>query len=356
MHLGMKRRLVFLAALSSALAVGWCAASDAPADRGMPGDPNAFELHRGEAGMVSVHLLGGALEDDFGRAQTAMPERGAVHGRVVDEDGKAVPDVLVVGGEGLTVLSDVLHGRDGAWTDEDGRFTVKAFVDDEVLLVAAHHEYGMSRVARTWVGADVELTLEPFAWVEGFVREGASPSEARVLVQNDDLTVSYLDHTDAHGHYMVGPVPPGTYRVRAHDQASRDVVVAFPWVDVEVRPGVRTTQDIIEVDPGSVTVDTRRTPGMRAATVSVSLFGGRQRISTEEQYRHLLEHAADGGAHTLSTIGSREEVVVFRGVPAGHYTACAEWNLGETGMEVGCQEVTVGDNPTPRVDLRLHAG
>lgn len=344
------RRLALLVTLSS-LAVGsWIVGDTQPADPG--GASTQWEIERSDQGEVGVNLRGGPVgyESGTGRAKRAAAT-GVVRGQVFDAQGIPASNIIVLGGTAPTVLGDVLGGSDAAYTDDEGRFELA--LDDGASVVALHLEGGMSRVVTAEADAQVRLALEPFAWVEGFVREHASPSEARVILQSTDRPFSFATQTDASGHYTAGPLPPGTYRVETYDESAANGVVAFPSPLIEVMPGLTTTQDILETDPGTVRVDYRRTDGLRIATVSVALFEGQRTIDSDERYvAAFREHK---GVYGTSTIGQHDEYTTFRGVPDGVYTACARSNLGEQGMHVSCESVTVGDGVSD-VDLKLYAG
>lgn len=346
----MRRLALFLTL--SCLAVGSWALGETRSTDPID-DPQKLEIERSKQGWVVVNLRGGptGYEEPTDAAALA-PATTVAQGRVADASGSPVEGVVVVGGDRLAVFSDGLTGRDAARTDADGRFELA--LDEDAWLVAVHLEHGMSRVTRANEGQDVELTLEPFTWIEGFVREHASPSEARVIVQSPDRAFSFVSETDASGHYTIGPLPPGAYRVEAYDQGSANGIVAFPSPRVEAVPGRTTTQDILETDPGSVRVDYRRTDGMRIATVSVALFEGERTVNSDARYVELFQGRE--GVYGASTIGQHDEYTVFRGIPEGTYTACARSNLGEGGMHVSCEPVTVHRDRTSDVDLQLHAG
>ncbi len=348
---GAMRRLALFLTLSC-LAIGsWAFGETRSAD---PVDEaQTLEIERSKQGWVVVNLRGGPTGyEEPSDAPALAPATTLARGRVADANGNPVEGVVVVGGDRLAVLTDGLTGRDAARTDENGRFELS--LDQDALLVAVHLEHGMSRVTRASEGQDVELTLEPFTWVEGFVREHDSPSEAMVILHSPDHAFTFVSRTDASGHYTLGPLPPGAYRVEAYDQGSTNGIVAFPSPRVEAVPGRTTTQDILENDPGTVRVDYRRTDSMRIATVSVALFEGERTVDTDARYVELFQRRE--GVYGASTIGQHDEYTVFRGVPEGTYTACARSNLGEQGMHVSCEPVTVHRDRVNDVDLKLYAG
>lgn len=354
----MNRQRVLLAALFAAAAGSWFGARQAPTVRGTAESPSAFEISRYNDAIVYVHLHGGAVEFEAGVGlgeKTSVPTTGEVHGRVLDPGGKPIPGVLVVGGDGLVSLHDSLRARDGAWTDEQGHFSMKTCGGREVSLVAMHHERGMSRAPRVPVGREVDLTLEPFTWIEGVVREGPDPVEARVTAQTDDMAVTVSGHTDASGHYKFGPLPPGTYDVRVRNN-DPDEVIAFPVETLELRPGTTTEYSPTESDPGSVYVEFHRTPGLRVAVIGIALFEGPGPVSADAEYEAIVQGEDGRTFDGPSGLGPSHPRKLFRGLPPGMYTACARLNLGDNDMHVICESVAVDGTRPAEVNFELAAG
>lgn len=344
----MKARLVLIAALS-ALAIGsWATHRKTPSPQGSADAPTPFELTRMGDDRVSMHLHGGTVERPQPRKPSAE-RTGLVRGRVVDGQGQPVSDVVVIGGDLLGVMYDVMGGRGGALTDADGRFSLDTFVRQEATVLAAHHEYGMSRAVITRAGEEVELRLEPFARLEGFVRTGDDAVECNVVATSSSHgTVIYNTQTDASGHYALGPLPPGDYEVLAFWPQDVEGTIVFPRPTVELAPGVTTTQNL-ESGPGSLRVEYHRPPGFPVSDAAVRLFEGRPNVKTHAQFERVTEFAH-------STIRSREDATTFHGVPYGTYTACARSNMGEEGMHVECEPVEIRGPEAAVVDLSLHAG
>lgn len=353
----MKRRWVLLLAFSTAAVVSWLVPTQEPGSRGTGRAPAAFEVSRYNDALVYVHLHGGEVEFEAGanlHAETGLAAPGVVHGRVVDHNGDAVSGAIVVGGGGLVAVRDSLRARDGARTDSEGRFSVNAY-EDRVSLVAMDHERGMSQALQVPVGGDVELSLEPFTWIEGFIGEGEEPVLAQVTVQTEDMAVTYVGQTDALGRYEIGPIPAGAYQVHARDD-DPDTVIAFDVADVELRAGTITTHNVIESDPGSVRVEFVRPSELRVAVVGVTLFEGPEPVHTDHAYEAILRGEVDRANFGTTSLGPANPRKVFRGLPGGSYTACARLNLGDTGMHISCEPVTVGGTDTQEVILELAAG
>ena len=353
----MTRRWILLVALFVAASVAWFLPRDAPPQRGSSKSPAAFELSRYNDARVAVHLRGGPVEFEGGKnfgADTGKPTTGTVHGRVLDRDGKPVANVIVLGGSNLLEFGESLIADAGVRTDEEGRFTLKTYAD-EVTVVALDHARGMSPAPRVKVGAGVDLSLEPFTWIEGFVREGNAPVEGRVWVETSDLTTTYIGRTDASGHYMMGPLPPGTYAVRAHND-DPDVVIALPTITVELDPGTTTTQSMIESDPGLVSVEFHRPPGIRTIDPSVTLLEGDAPVRTHTELEAILRGEVKRNVYGTTTVGGKHPRKVFRGIPLGRYSACAQFNLGDEGFHVSCQAVDATEVGAGHVDIRLRAG
>jgi len=347
----MKTRTAWLVVLF-ALGV-WLASVRDPSPVGTADDPTPFELTRIADDRVALNLHGGSVEGLEAPERPVAESTGHVRGRVVDSEGQPVSDVVVLGGARISVMGEVAFGRGGDRTNEDGEFSVETFAPLETMLVAAHHTHGMSALTPATVGGEVELRLQPFAWVEGVVGLESAGVQSRVGLSSTQGSTSYTGHTDASGHYRLGPVPPGEYTLWAFWPEGIEGAVAFPKSRVQVVAGT-TTQNITASGPGSVEVKYERTPGLPVSDAAVALFEGRPLVKTNDQF---LEPPLPPETFVVrSSISWRDDDAVFLAVPFGTYTACARSNLGDEGLHVECEVIEVRDEETVVVDLSLRAG
>ena len=350
----MNARAILIAALFT-LAVGsWITSQIVRSPRGTADTPTPFEISRARPDQALVHLHGGTIDLTSTSERPPLERTGLVRGRVLDTDGEPIADAVVVGGRGLGVLGDVLHGEAAARTDDDGRFSIETFAQPETTLVAMHHEGGMSPLSTTMAGEQVELRLQPFARLDGFVRDGNNPVWSHVNVTSADRRFSFVAETDVSGHYGAGPLPPGDYNVSVFWATNPADTVAFSKPSAHVEAGSTASVDIIETDPGSLELAYHRTPGMPVSDAAISVFAGKAAVKTDEQFERLNEDSTRLIART--SIGDDESREVVRGIPLGTVTVCARSNLGDEGMHIQCEQVDLEDDTTVAVDLSLNAG
>jgi protocatechuate 3,4-dioxygenase beta subunit len=155
-----------------------------------------------------------------------------VAGRVVDEHERPASDARVyVGSKSET-------------TDAAGRFAVRGLAPDTYDLFASTDRAATSSrkltIARH-ARVEVELALRP-SWISGVVVDphGQPIEDARVMARNDDAFGISTTHTDAHGRFELGGMPPGDYDVearradRAHDNDRAVLRVASGARDVHI--------------------------------------------------------------------------------------------------------------------------
>ena len=347
------RLAVFLAAVCFSFpACGSPSVGAAP--QGTAAAPTPFEVTQTRPDHVLVHLRGGIVPDAQGSERPPLERTGLVRGRVVDADGQPVAGAVVVGARDLVVLSDVLGADAGARTDADGSFSIDTYESTETSLVALHHDGGMSSMARSMAGQTVELRLEPFAWIEGSVRNGADPVRTHLKALSVDAHFGFVGETDASGHYKVGPVPPGDYGVSVFWAKDQDGVVAFPEPQVRAQAGRVVVGDVVETEPGSVEVAFHRTPGMPVSDAAIAVFDGKPVVNNDEQFTRL--RGEPGRVLVETSIRWKHDGALLQGLPNRVLTVCARSNLGDAGMHVGCDEVDLRTRNSASIDLSLRAG
>ena len=159
------------------------------------------------------------LEDDTLVEVDLDVRRGlALHGQVIDPEGRGVADVSVDGWS--TESSAQAH----AWSDEDGAFALEGLPDEPILVEAGGFGTPWRRHSVRDVrpgGEEVELRLERGAEIRGRVIDGRSgePSEAVVLlvplVSEADYGGWTKTFAGSDGGFSMDGLTPGTWDVVA---------------------------------------------------------------------------------------------------------------------------------------------
>lgn len=226
-----------------------------PVAQGLPGAISTpFEVTRLGPDRVAVELRGGPSDRELSQRTPTEPT-GHVRGTVLDGRGQPVAGAVVVGGEHITIWYGVaFEARDGAVTDDEGRFSLRTYEHTDARLVAIHHELGMSAVQLGPPGTDAELQLQPFTWIDGDVTNLHPSVSAHVTASSIDRPspVYLLTKTDTHGHYRLGPVPPGKYAMNATTAfVEAEFVSTYPTAPLVVRPGVPVEHTFVESEVGA---------------------------------------------------------------------------------------------------------
>jgi len=158
----------------------------------------------------------GVQRVDFG-----LREGKGLTGFVRDPHGKAVAGAqLVLGlpGQYVSVQNGQVdaHGSLLLTTGPQGQYRLPPQVDPCTLVVV--HERGYVEVDLSRVGKSGDITLAPWARVEGEFRIGVRPGSnerMRILKDRSSTQAAYVHHellatTDAQGQFVFGRVPPGS--------------------------------------------------------------------------------------------------------------------------------------------------
>ncbi len=136
-------------------------------------------------------------------------------GLVVDASGAPAPDARVTVGTNVAVQRSAITGP-------DGRFTIAGLGSRRYGVAATRSDTAAEAIEvdlATTDRATVRLTLAPGAIAGVVVDERGEPvAEARVRATpgGRGLVLSFgEDITDPHGRFEIGPLLPGTYRLRA---------------------------------------------------------------------------------------------------------------------------------------------
>ncbi|HEX2677452.1 MAG TPA: carboxypeptidase regulatory-like domain-containing protein, partial [Polyangiales bacterium] len=151
-------------------------------------------------------------------------ERGAaLHGRVLDDRGKGVPDVWVSAqaeepAERPSPARRVL-------SDDTGSFAIEALSSSAALVVRAEQPYGSSAVLHgVRSGQTVTLSLPALGELRGVVSDASGQPVPRFSVQVQHVATGQLralDVNDVSGRFRIGGVITGSLEVVASDAAGR---------------------------------------------------------------------------------------------------------------------------------------
>ncbi len=134
----------------------------------------------------------------------------SIRGRVIDAEGKPVPDAIVTASYRDTLqrpYAAVTASR--VRTESDGTFVLGPLDRRNFSVLAMKSDVGAALIGNQMPGAYVELALAPGAKLRGKITDGESgePVVGATVVLRD-WTMYLSVATDAKGEYQFGPVPP----------------------------------------------------------------------------------------------------------------------------------------------------
>jgi len=324
----------------------------------VPG-PSRFEITKLREGLVALNTTGGKsnLTSPAFVPHEPQPIVGHIEGRVVDADGRPIPNAVVLGGRALSVLfSDSITAQAGVYSDSDGRYSLPVYQADELLLIAAHHEHGMSALAQTSTrGPDAELQIEPFAWLTGTVKEGDEPVPARVMLRHSKAPrARFSGQTEEDGTYRIGPVPPGDYIVDANTlMDDPGNATLFQEATASVVAGRSSTHDVIGLDGAMIVLESTLPEDLDIKWVQLAVFRGKYdpEAIVMDRDNPLPGRDASAGWLLRGGVDSHDGDASFQGLEAGTYTACISVTPSDGDESVDCSVVELGEKAMEVVEL-----
>ena len=290
-------------------------------------------------------------------AEDTKPIVAHIDGKVVDANGRPIANAVVLGGRSLSMMfAGSITTQAGVYTGDDGKFSLPVYQSDDVLLMAAHHEHGMSVIAEeSSAGADVELRLEPFGWLVGSVKEGSEPVPARVILLSDDHDKArFAAKTEEDGSYRIGPVPPGDYTVGASTMM-RDPgnLTRFPETGASIVPGRSVEHDVVALDESMIVLESTLPEELDIKWVTLAAFEGEFEASEVKFDRKDPFPGKDATAGWVLRGGkdSHDGDVSFQGLEPGTYTACIAVTPNEGEDTVDCKVIELGEKAMEVVEL-----
>jgi protocatechuate 3,4-dioxygenase beta subunit len=203
---------------------------------------------------------------------TAWAQSAAVEGIATNSlTGAPLPRVHVI----LRDPGDTAAIQYGALTTEDGKFSIQSIKPGTYAVTGSRMGFVMASGARLTLSlkaedrnGDLRVKLTPVGAISGRVRdsEGNPLEGAAVIVEGSSVRNEFI--TDEKGHFRIGGLAPGKYRVRArHESVFKRAIYMRPEIradgSAEVHnattyyPGVLTAKQAekVEVRPGEETSD-----------------------------------------------------------------------------------------------------
>jgi RNA polymerase sigma factor (sigma-70 family) len=217
----------------------------------------AFAFTAGVGTYVVRHVKARSSARVATIASPAVAEGAAdsVNGILKTPDGRPLPDAevyLSTASATVPIYSapppEVAATRTGA----DGRFSFPLDAENRAVIVVSEKGYGQATVAE--LAARAELTLQPWARVEGTLREGSTPLAeqtihlsrthfgSKIEKQSFRTVHDTTTKTDAAGHYIFPRVAPGDAWISWRTDRGGKYDVQTRYFDI--RPGQSLIADI----------------------------------------------------------------------------------------------------------------
>lgn len=317
-----------------------------------------FEITRLREDRVALATTGGKSNLSSPLAGEE-PKRIVAHidGTVVDADGRPVANAVVLGGRALSMMfAGSITAQAGVYSGDDGRFSLPVYQTDDLLLMAAHHEHGMSVVTKSSsAGTDVELRVESFAWLVGSVKEGSEAVPARVFLRSEDHdTARFAGKTEDDGSYRIGPVPPGDYTVGASTMMDDPGnLTRFPEMDVSLVAGRSVQHDVVALDESMIVLEATLPEELDIKWITLAAFEGAFETSEVKFDREDPFPGKDATAGWVlrGGVDSHDGDVSFQGLKPGTYTACISVTPLEGEETLDCTVVELGEKAMEVVEL-----
>lgn len=209
---------------------------------------------------------------------------------------------------------------------------------------------GASASAVAVADAEGSSTIEgTVALNEGqLVRVAAFPKERGQRMFSSDV--------DAHGHYRLGPLPPGDYELMVMSAFGQEGKVDnFPNAAVSAVANESVRSDFAQPGTGILLVRFPETKAPGTLVTSVIVFDGlQQNISMDRM--HELRRSMTGRTRSRNTISADNPTTTFNGLARGPYTACAVVNVGGDDLHASCAIAEVTDSGPAEVSLGVGLG
>ena len=235
----------------------------------------------------------------------------------------------------------------GALTTEDGKFSIQSIKPGTYVVTGSRMGFAMARGARLTLrlkaedrNGDLRLQLTPTGAISGRVMDAEGEPLEGASVTVDGSSVRNEFTTDQDGHFRIGGLAPGKYRVRTrHESFYTPIISVRPEIradgSVEVHnattyyPGVLTAKQAgkVEVKPGEETSDIDiRLVGVPFVRVSGKALG--MRPGAKQPFADVRMPDSCCPGVQLNSEGRFE----IWGLDPGKYTVSARWE-GTEGVE-----------------------
>ncbi len=314
-----------------------------------------FELTRLGPNHVVVDVRGGKSKAT-GSSQD-LPVIGHVEGVVLSADGRPIANAVVLGGRSLSMkFGTEIGSQAGVFSGQHGRFALPVHQATTIGLFAAHHQHGMSAASLTSTGSgDVELRLEPFAWIEGTVREGDAGIPAQVMLWGSKTPLlAFGGPTDDDGTYRLGPLPPGHYTTMTFT-SPRDpgTITRFPEFGVRLRPNHALHRDMQAAEGQMLVLESTLPGDLDVASIQLGVFTGRRDIGSLEAFKALASASSRREYQGIQRAGvdSHGGDASFTGLEPGTYTGCLGVSVTGGVDRFACRTVELDKDELKVIDF-----
>jgi RNA polymerase sigma factor (sigma-70 family) len=227
-------------------------------------------------------------------------------------------------------------------TAANGQFKLKKPLLPRNLII--FHEAGWAVVPVTAGPQKADVTLSPWARIEGTLAIGNQPASGRQIILNnleqdfaDALYIYYIANCDDEGRFVFDKLPPGTFKLscRAVGSGKWDVstmqtsvtVTAGETKTVEMAAGGRTVAAQLQAPPGLAAINWSNALATLSTDVQVPPEPSRNDFITEEaheaaHFRYAHDPAVLAALEKQKTFAGSvgpEGMAVFEQVPPGDY-------------------------------------
>ena len=357
------------------------------------GGYGAFELPEVAPGSYQVTIRGAQFADttvpnvkiepgqttDLGLIQVKAGR--TVTGRVLDEDGRPVPDSAVVLarhlmstgtslmselGDGLEEQMGLRRTRSGA----DGSFHIEGAGSEQQVLVAELESLGRSTPLTIPAGdqsASFDLVLHGFGSLTGVISSGGLPAKGAFVSASakGELNQSILVNAGDDGRYLIAKLPAGEYRLSATVVSGSLGGGKSEAIITTVRVGEQAQADIdIAVGHVELTVQVQGMHGAAINAAQILLIKGKVEIRLASELNKLA--ASSGGGITGGFWMPAKPTIIKELVP-GEYSLCVvpiggdmndpifvqKLQKNRLSLKVYCSQLALAASPEKQTHLAL---